>query len=47
MAQRDPSLPLTKIGVITAGSGVQCQRHGVPFNPRRTGYDHFASGESP
>ena len=44
MAQRDPALPLTKIGVITAGSGVQCQRQGAPFTPRRTGYDHFASG---
>jgi thiamine-monophosphate kinase len=47
MAQRDPALPLTKIGVITAGSGVQCERHGAAFTPRRTGYDHFAVGESP
>ena len=46
LAQRDPALPLTKIGVITAGSGVQCVRHGSAFTPRRTGYDHFASGES-
>ena len=46
MAQRDPALPLTKIGVITAGSGVQCLRHGAEFTPRRTGYDHFAVGES-
>jgi hypothetical protein len=46
MAQRDPALPLTKIGVITAGSGVQCERHGAAFTPRRTGYDHFAVGES-
>ena len=46
LAQRDPALPLTKIGVITAGSGVQCVRHGRAFTPRRTGYDHFAAGES-
>ena len=46
LAQRDPALPLTKIGVITAGSGVQCVRHGSAFTPRRTGYDHFAAGES-
>jgi len=46
LAQRDPALPLTKIGVITAGSGVQCVRHGRAFTPRRSGYDHFAAGES-
>jgi thiamine-monophosphate kinase len=46
LAQRDPALPLTKIGVISAGSGVQCVRHGSAFTPRRTGYDHFAAGES-
>jgi thiamine-monophosphate kinase len=46
-AQRNPALPLTKIGVITAGSGVQCERQGAPFTPRHTGYDHFAVGESP
>ena len=28
------------------GSGVQCERHGAAFAPRRTGYDHFAVGES-
>lgn len=47
LAQRDPALPLTRIGVMTAGGGVQCERHGAPFTPRRTGYDHFALGESP
>jgi hypothetical protein len=46
MAQRDPALPLTNIGVITAGSGVQCVRHGAAFAPRRTGYDHFVAGQS-
>jgi thiamine-monophosphate kinase len=46
LAQRDPALPLTKIGVITAGSGVQCVRHGSAFTPQRTGYDHFAVGDS-
>lgn len=35
--------PLTKIGVMTAGQGVQCTRGGAPFTPRRAGYDHFAS----
>ena len=44
MVQRDPAVPLTTIGIITAGSGVQCRRHGVAFTPRRTGYDHFAVG---
>jgi thiamine-monophosphate kinase len=46
LAQRDPVVQLTNIGTITAGSGVQCERHGAPFVPRRTGYDHFAVGES-
>ena len=46
MLQRDPSLPLTVIGTITAGSGVQCRRHGAAFTPRRSGYDHFAVGDS-
>lgn len=44
MAQSDPALPLTNIGVITQGSGVQCLRRGAPFTPERSGYDHFASG---
>jgi thiamine-monophosphate kinase len=39
--------PLTRIGVMTAGQGVQCTRGGAPFTPRRTGYDHFAgSGQT-
>jgi thiamine-monophosphate kinase len=42
LAQRDPAVPLTSIGVMRAGSGVQCERHGAPFVPRRSGYDHFA-----
>jgi thiamine monophosphate kinase len=46
MAQRDPSLPLTVIGSITTGSGVQCMRHGAAFTPRRSGYDHFAIGDA-
>lgn len=47
MMQRDPALPLTTIGVITAGSGVECRRQGAAFTPRRTGYDHFAVGDAP
>ena len=47
MMQRDPALPLTVIGTITAGSGVQCKRQGAAFVPRRTGYDHFAVGDAP
>jgi thiamine-monophosphate kinase len=43
LAQRDPAVPLTSIGVIVPGSGVQCERHGAPFVPRRSGYDHFAA----
>jgi hypothetical protein len=31
---------------MTAGNGVQCERHGAAFTPQRTGYDHFAAGES-
>lgn len=46
MAQRDPSVPLTVIGAITDGSGVQCKRHGAAFQPRRSGYDHFAAGDA-
>lgn len=46
MMQRDPALPLTTIGVITTGSGVDCRRHGAAFTPRRTGYDHFAVGDA-
>jgi len=46
LAERDPAVPLTTIGIVTAGSGVQCKRHGAAFEPRRTGYDHFAVGES-
>jgi thiamine-monophosphate kinase len=46
LAHRDPAVPLTNIGTITAGSGVHCERRGAPFVPRRTGYDHFAVGES-
>jgi hypothetical protein len=34
-------VPLTSIGVIVAGGGVQCERRGAPFMPRRSGYDHF------
>ena len=41
LAQRDPAVPLTSIGVIVAGDGVQCERRGAPFMPRRSGYDHF------
>jgi thiamine-monophosphate kinase len=46
LAERDPAVPLTTIGIITSGSGVQCKRQGAAFKPRRTGYDHFAVGES-
>jgi thiamine-monophosphate kinase len=46
LAQRDPALPLTAIGVITSGSSVLCERHGAVFAPRRAGYDHFAAGSS-
>jgi thiamine-monophosphate kinase len=46
MAQRDPALPLTVIGAITAGGGVQCTRYGAAFTPRRSGYDHFAGAQS-
>ena len=42
LAHRDPAVPLTSIGVMVAGSGVQCERHGVRFVPGRSGYDHFA-----
>ena len=42
LAQRDPAVPLASIGVIIEGSGVQCQRDGAPFVPKRSGYDHFA-----
>jgi thiamine-monophosphate kinase len=42
LAQRDPAIPLASIGVIVAGSGVQCERNGSSFVPRRSGYDHFA-----
>jgi thiamine-monophosphate kinase len=45
MARRDPALPLTVIGSITTGSGVHCRRHGAAFTPRRSGYDHFATGD--
>jgi len=41
LAQRDPAVPLASIGVIIEGSGVQCQRNGAPFAPKRSGYDHF------
>jgi thiamine-monophosphate kinase len=41
LAQRDPAVPLASIGVIVAGSGVQCERGGQPFVPKRVGYDHF------
>jgi thiamine-monophosphate kinase len=34
---------LKQIGLITAGSGVQCVRHGAPFALRKRGYDHFAA----
>jgi thiamine-monophosphate kinase len=46
LAHRDPAVPLTAIGVMVAGNGVQCERHGAPFVPRRTGYDHFAADGS-
>jgi thiamine-monophosphate kinase len=46
LAQRDPAVPLASIGVIIEGSGVQCQRNGAPFVPRRSGYDHFAADGS-
>jgi len=46
LAQRDPAVPLASIGVIIEGSGVQCQRNGAPFVPKRSGYDHFAVGGS-
>jgi thiamine-monophosphate kinase len=42
LAHRDPAVPLTTIGVMVAGSGVQCERNGAPFVPKRAGYDHFA-----
>lgn len=37
---------LTQIGVITAGQGVRCMRDGKPFEPNRSGYDHFARGST-
>jgi thiamine-monophosphate kinase len=46
LAQRDPAVPLASIGVIIEGSGVQCQRNGAAFVPRRSGYDHFAADGS-
>ncbi len=46
LAHRDPAVPLNTIGVIVAGSGVQCERHGAAFVPRRAGYDHFAGNGS-
>ena len=46
LAQRDPAVPLTQIGVMTSGSSVLCERHGAVFAPRRSGYDHFAAGGS-
>jgi thiamine-monophosphate kinase len=44
MARRDPVVPLTQIGVITREPGVRCVRHGTPYTPSRSGYDHFADG---
>lgn len=35
----------TQIGVITAGSNVECLRGGRPFNAQREGYDHFVKNE--
>jgi thiamine-monophosphate kinase len=47
LAAKAAEPPLTRIGVMTAGQGVQCTRGGAPFAPRRTGYDHFAhSGQT-
>ena len=46
LAHRDPAVPLTTIGVMVGGSGVQCERNGAPFVPKRVGYDHFAGDGS-
>jgi thiamine-monophosphate kinase len=42
LASQDPDLPITAIGTLTAGAGVQCRRQGHPYLPPRLGYDHFA-----
>lgn len=34
-----------QIGVITAGSGVECLRGGRPFRVKRAGYDHFSKDQ--
>jgi thiamine-monophosphate kinase len=47
LAHRDPAVPLASIGVIVAGSGVQCERRGKPFVPKRAGYDHFQVDSAP
>lgn len=43
----DPRPNVTRIGVMTAGSGVQCIRNGQPFVMQRAGYDHFAADAPP
>ena len=42
---RTTGLAVTRIGEITAGSGVQCMRGGRPYTLDVRGYDHFG-GES-
>jgi thiamine-monophosphate kinase len=37
----------TAIGIITAGSGVECVRNGQRFVPRASGYDHFGRKVAP
>ncbi|HEY4367270.1 MAG TPA: thiamine-phosphate kinase [Steroidobacteraceae bacterium] len=37
--------PCTQIGVIIAGSSVECRRGNRPFTVQRRGYDHFAKDE--
>jgi thiamine-monophosphate kinase len=39
-------VPLTQIGVIVEGAGVQCLSEGKPYLPARAGYDHFAASRS-
>jgi thiamine-monophosphate kinase len=38
--------PVTRIGVVTPGSGVRCERGGRPIAVDERGYDHFADGST-
>jgi thiamine monophosphate kinase len=41
---RATTVAVTRIGAVTAGSGVRCERAGRPVAVDKRGYDHFASG---